>query len=167
MNDKKLAGTSNSLLEEQKLNLRTQLAEKYGFVSIKIDRLTIMGDVELEENQPFQNFCQFWDVMELQSNGEYAGFYGQLFRESTENFYVSYMPIKAKKMKTKNFYLEFNPAKSSQANLNYVFDYLIPVLEEVSISRIDIAIDFERDLSSFILGGRSKKKNFFGTDGKI
>ena len=39
--------------------------------------------------------------MELQSNGEYAGFYGQLFRESTENFYVSYMPIKAKKMKTK------------------------------------------------------------------
>ena len=93
--------------------------------------------------------------MELQSNGEYAGFYGQLFRESTENFYVSYMPIKAKKMKTRNFYLEFNPAKSSQANLKYVFDYLVPLLEEVSISRIDIALDFERDLSSFVFGARS------------
>lgn len=161
------AGTSNSPLEVQKLNLRTQLSEKYGFVTIKIDRLTIMGNVELEENQAFQNLCQFWDVMELQSNGEYAGFYGQLFRESTENFYVSYMPIKAKKMKTKNFYLEFNPAKSSQANLKYVFDYLLPLLEEISVSRIDIALDFERDLSSFILGGRSKKKIFFGTDGKI
>lgn len=161
------AGTSNSPLEVQKINLRTQLAEKYGFVSIKIDRLTIMGNVELEENQTFQKLCQFWDVMELQSNGEYAGFYGQLFRDNTENFYVSYMPIKAKKMKTKNFYLEFNPAKSSQTNLKYVFDYLIPLLEEISISRIDIALDFERDLSSFILGGRSKKKIFFGTDGKI
>lgn len=104
MNDKILAGVSNSPLEVQKLNLRTQLSEKYGFVAIKIDRLTIMGNVELEENQVFQNLCQFWDVMELQSNGEYAGFYGQLFRESTENFYVSYMPIKAKKMKTRNFY---------------------------------------------------------------
>ena len=167
MNDKILAGVSNSPLEVQKLNLRTQLSEKYGFVAIKIDRLTIMGNVELEENQVFQNLFQFWDVMELQSNGEYAGFYGQLFRESTENFYVSYMPIKAKKMKTRNFYLEFNPAKSSQANLKYVFDYLVPLLEEVSISRIDIALDFERDLSSFVLGGRSKKKIFFGTDGKI
>ena len=48
--DKKItesAGTSNSPLEVQKLNLRTQLSEKYGFVAIKIDRLTIMGNVEL------------------------------------------------------------------------------------------------------------------------
>ncbi|WP_259757383.1 hypothetical protein [Lactococcus lactis] len=143
MNDKNLSGASNSSTEVQKLNLRTYLAEKYGFVSIKIDRLTIIGNIEFEENKAFQNLCQFWDVMELQSNGEYAGFYGQLFRESTENFYVSYMPIKAKKMKTKNFYLEFNPVKSSQANLKYVFAYLIPLSEEVSISRIDIALDFE------------------------
>ena len=38
--DKKItesAGTSNSPLEVKKLNLRTQLSEKYGFVSIKID----------------------------------------------------------------------------------------------------------------------------------
>lgn len=161
------AGTSNSPLEVQKLNLRTQLSEKYGFVSIKIDRLTIMANVELEENQTFQNLCQYWEIMELQSNGEYAGYYGQLFPNSSENFYVSYTPLKAKKMKTKNFYLEFNPAKSSKANLKYVFDYLFPLLEEISISRIDIALDFERDLSSFILGGRSKKKIYFGLDGKI
>lgn len=162
-----LSRTSNSVTEVQKLNLRTQLAEKYGFVSIKIDRLTIMANVELEENQAFRNLCQTWEVMELQSNGEYAGFYGQLFPNSSENFYVSYMPLKAKKMKTKNFYLEFNPAKSSKVNLNYAFNYLLPLLDEVSISRIDIALDFERDLSSFILGGRSKKKIYFGLDGKI
>lgn len=162
-----LAGSSNSPLEVKKMNLRIQLSEKYGFVSIKIDRLTIMANVELEENQSFQKLCQYWEVMELRDNNEYAGFYGQLFPNSSENFYVSYTPLKAKKMKTKNFYLEFNPAKSSKAHLKYVFDYLLPILDEISISRIDIALDFERDLSSFILGGRSKKKIYFGLDGKI
>ena len=159
--------TSNSVTGVQKLNLRTQLSEKYGFVSIKIDRLTIMANVELEENKAFQNLCRYWDVMELRDNSEYAGFYGQLFPNSNENFYVSYTPLKAKKMKIKNLYLEFNPAKSSKTNLKYVFDYLLPLLDEISISRIDIALDFERDLSSFILGGRSKKKIYFGLDGKI
>lgn len=60
-----LAVPSNSPLEVKKMNLRTQLSEKYGFISIKIDRLTIMANVELEENQMFQNLCQYWEVMEL------------------------------------------------------------------------------------------------------
>ncbi|MDM5144313.1 hypothetical protein ICE98_01389 [Lactococcus lactis] len=53
------AGISNSPLEGQKLNLRTQLSEKYGFVSIKIDRLTIMGNIELGGNQVFKIFASF------------------------------------------------------------------------------------------------------------
>lgn len=167
MDNKESAGTSNSPLEVQKLNLRTQLEEKYGFVSLKLDRLTIVANIEFEEDMILQNLCKTWDILELQSNGEYAGFYGQLFHECTENFYVSYMPLKAKKMKTKNFYLEFNPAKSSKEHLKYIFEFLSPHLQEVGISRVDIALDFERDLSSFILGGRSKKKIYFGTDGKI
>ena len=92
MNDKILAGVSNSPLEVQKLNLRTQLSEKYGFVAIKIDRLTIMGNVELEENQVFQNLRKAPVVLRFQREGSNTADEIRLETEADGTFRYEFVP---------------------------------------------------------------------------
>lgn len=128
-----------------------------------------MGNIDFDADtfSRFEKISSFWEIEKVYEEGEYAGFYGQVFDNSKENFFVSYLPKQALKMKIKNFRVEFNPAKSSFEHLNYVFDVILPLLEEVGISRIDIALDFERDLSAFTFGGRAKKRIYYGSDSRI
>ena len=171
------AGGSNSPLYVQKLNpeeFRKTLAMKYGYLHTKIDRLTITGyPNEQLENDLFAEKIVLYDVVGLAEksispDGEFVSYTGQLYKpEFKENFFVSYTPIASAKLKNRPFRIEFNPAKVSYEHLNHVFNSIILRLTDVAISRLDLAFDFERDLTEVRCDWTVTKQEVYDRTGSL
>lgn len=149
---------------DNKIFLR-QLEEytyKFGYLGCYIDRLTIVGNLSEKLREillhDYSNQIKVY-------NSEC--FKGQLFMNTEENFFVEYDLDKARKMGIRDFRLEFNPRLSRKEQMNFIFDLVVPNLNNISISRIDIAFDFERDLSSFVIDKAVSRRVFYGKDNQI
>ena len=151
--------------------------ESHNILDITFDRMTILG--ELGDNRAFLfnrllNKFTKKDVPEDKKihvtdtrYHDYARgkFLGDLV-------YFEYDKLKAKTFKTRNFRMEFNPNKLTSEQIKWLQDNVIPILSEVGITRLDLAIDVNFDLSryQFIPIGSSRDKStvtFRNATGKL
>ncbi|HEM3628639.1 TPA: replication initiation protein [Streptococcus suis] len=98
-----------------------------------------------------------------------------MFRASTRDggqvvLHMEYDKIKGQAFNARPFRLEFNPNKLRSVDTE-IIDTIIPYLEDISISRVDLAFDlFEVDCSEFILekkGRPTATKEFRSDTGKL
>jgi hypothetical protein len=119
----------------------------FGFSNAYLDRLTIVGNLPDEFQGDLSVFGAIpIDILARYPNG---GYRGQLYSDRKQRLYFDYDPEKAKKMRIRNFRIECNPNLLSKDQLVMLFTKVVPVLAKVGISRLDLAFDYQRNLSDF------------------
>lgn len=135
-----------------------------GFLNAYLDRLTIVGNLPEEYEgleEPFG--AAPWKIISRFTGG---GWRGQLFPDRKQKLYCEYDPENAKVMRKRNFRVECNPNLLTIDQLHFLFNEILPVLKKVSISRLDLAFDFERNLSEFVFEKSVSGGKFWGKDGR-
>lgn len=171
LSEEKELAHSNSQLEYHNSNLKVKVEEnsvqlsdyivKFGYLGCYIDRLTIVGNL----TDQLENILLDYDS---EINYYHSNFFkGQLFANSEGNFFIEHDLEKARKMGIRDFRLEFNPRLSRHEQMEFIERFVIPNLNNVSISRIDIAFDFERDLSNYVIDKAISRRVYFGKDNKV
>lgn len=151
-----LTGISNSRLSSQKRGI---LSPKISF-----DKMTIVGDLPKDNAKYMADLLgnsthvYLWDCMTHK-------FKGHIF---SDKVYIEHDRFKADAWDRRNFRLEFNPNNLTLDEIVWLKQNVLIVLEHVGFTRLDLAFDFEEDLSDyFVMSDKGLKKTvFYGRDGK-
>lgn len=122
----------------------------FGFINAYLDRLTIVGNLPEDYVKSLEDVSLFGGIpVNFLAVYPTGGCRGQLFPERKQKIYFEFDPEKAKKMRTRNFRIECNPNLLTKDQLVFLLSKIVPILSKVSISRLDIAFDYQRNLSDF------------------
>lgn len=151
-----LTGFSNSRLSVQ--TTTTPLPK------ISFDRMTLIGDLNKDKSQYMADllgnspFVHLWNCLTHK-------FEGQIF---TDKVYIEHDRFKADAWNRRNFRVEFNPNNLNDDEIDWLKRNIFIALDHVGFTRLDLAFDFEEDLSDFyIMSDKAVKKNVhYGLDGK-
>lgn len=152
----KLTGLSNSRLSVQ--TTTTPLPK------ISFDRMTLIGDLNKDKSQYMADLLgnspsvHLWNCLTHK-------FEGQIF---TDKVYIEHDRFKADAWDRRNFRVEFNPNNLNDDEIDWLKKNIFIALDNVGFTRLDLAFDFEEDLSDFyIMSDKAVKKNvLYGLDGK-
>ncbi|MCR6463221.1 replication initiation factor domain-containing protein [Bacillus paranthracis] len=111
--------------------------------SVSIDRLTIMGNIKKERLGDFHTLVNMSNWVDLWKMGQAAE--GHIFKK----VFFSYDPRKAQSLNRREFRMEFNPNGLSESEKKWIIEHIIPALEDVGLSRLDIAFDCDCNLGKF------------------
>lgn len=135
---------------------------------ITLDKMTIVGQLSEHLAYALQNAINepHVRVKGIPTTGYIEGqffFYGY-----SEPVYYCYDDVNAKTMGKRNFRMEFNPAKITLEQSEWLKDKIIYVLDDIGITRLDIAFDCDFDLSVFEFEFKSalEGNKHWGRDGK-
>lgn len=131
---------------------------------ISFDRMTIVGNLHKDNAKKLADFVNFEPNIRLWDNMT------DKFKAQTldKKFYIEYDKLKADLWDRRNFRIEFNPNNLDPADTDWLKQNFVRLLEDVGFTRLDLAFDFEADLSDyFIMSDKALKKTvFYGRDGK-
>jgi len=115
---------------------------------LKIDKMTIVGQLNTELSYALQNAA---DESHVRIEGARTGYIkGQFFfYGGLEPVYYCYDDIMAKSFDKRNFRMEFNPSKITFEQSQWLKDKIIYLLDDVGVTRLDLAFDCDFDLSLF------------------
>lgn len=155
-NDFGLTGISNSRLSGQFVGKT--------FPKISFDRMTLVGDLAKDKAEYMADllgnstFVNLWDCMTHK-------FKGHIF---SDKVYIEHDRFKADAWERRNFRVEFNPNNLTADEIDWLKQNIFIALEHVGFTRLDLAFDFQEDLSDFyIMSDKALKKTiFYGRDGK-
>ncbi|MGY3482107.1 replication initiation factor domain-containing protein [Staphylococcus cohnii] len=151
-----LTGYSNS-----RLNRHTM----YTFEpKISFDRMTIVGNLNKNNAQKLSEFMsvepqiRLWDMLQTKFKA----------KALQEKVYIEYDKMKADSWDRRNMRVEFNPNQLTHDEMLWLKKNVIDYMEDDGFTRLDIAFDFEYDLSDYYaMTDKSVKKTiFYGRDGK-
>lgn len=137
-------------------------------LNLLIDKMTIVGNLNAELSYALQNIINephVWTKGTPTTGYVEGKFFNIDYKESV---YFQYDDANSKAMGKRNFRMEFNPSKITHEQSQWLKDKVIYILDDVGITRIDLAFDCDFDLSLFNfefknpLGGR----NYWGMTGK-
>lgn len=144
-----------NLLDSSYSKFQTEVSYKYGFVGLKLDKLSLTADVTESFYKDILNgtflLYDYFGIVEpnLTRDGELSSYKGQFFDSNDkENWYIEYTPIASIKMNKRPLKIEFTPSKVSRKNFLQVFHILFSYMKNIAISTFHLAYDFERDLSA-------------------
>lgn len=135
------------------------------YPEITFDRFSIMGDLFDEFEEELADFLAIDEDFSLFDCGT-SRFKARAFEDKV---YIEYDKIMASTFKKRNFRIEFNPSKLSNLEKNKLKLSFLKKLDNVGFTRIDLAFDFDLDLSSFyaLVDAPLKKTLIFGRDGRV
>lgn len=136
---------------------------------ISIDKMTIVGHLNSELAYALQNLINEAHVRIKGTPGT-AFVEGQFFYfGETEPVYFSYDDINSSAMSKRNFRMEFNPSKITSKQSKWLKDHVLYILDDIGITRLDLAFDCDFDLSTFSYEFQNSVKSsvFRGRTGKI
>lgn len=130
---------------------------------ISFDRFTIVGNLDTEHTDELIRTLEYdpnirtWDVLQTR-------FKGMAFENKV---YIEYDSVKAKSWNTRNMRVEFNPNQLSDEEKDWLRLNIIGHMRNTDFTRIDVAFDFEEDLSKFYaMSMKSLKKTvIYGRNG--
>jgi len=132
---------------------------------LSFDGFTIVGNLNKDKAQELSDFMAFEPRVRLWENMT------DKFKAKAldEKVYIEHDRLKADSWDRRNFRIEFNPNKLDLDEMEWLKKHFIDLLEDDGFTRIDLAFDFEDDLSDyFAMSEKALKKTFFyGTNGKI
>ena len=131
---------------------------------ISFDRMTIVGNLNKNNAQKLSEFMstepqiRLWDI--LQTKFKAKALQGKV--------YIEYDKVKADTWDRRNMRVEFNPNKLTHEEMLWLKQNIINYMEDDGFTRIDLAFDFEDDLSNYyaMTDKAVKKTVFYGRDGK-
>ena len=130
-------GYSNSRLSVQTLG---QSEPKLSF-----DAMTIVGNLSRDNAQKLSEFMsiepqiRLWDILQTKFKA----------KALQEKVYIEYDKVKADTWDRRNMRVEFNPNKLTHEEMLWLKQNIIDYMEDDGFTRLDLAFDFEDDLSDY------------------
>ena len=151
-----LTGYSNSRLSGQTLGKSQP--------KLSFDAMTIVGNLNKNNAHKLSEFMsaapeiRLWDILQTKFKA----------KALQEKVYIEYDKIKADTWDRRNMRVEFNPNKLTHEEMLWLKQNIIDYMEDDGFTRLDLAFDFEDDLSDYYaMTDKSVKKTiFYGCNGK-
>ena len=155
LNNLSKTGYSNSRLDGYKMDTPNP--------KLSFDRMTIVGNLNKDNAQKLSKFMsiepqiRLWDILQTRFKAKALG----------EKVYIEYDKIKADSWDRRNMRVEFNPNKLTYDEMIWLRQNIVTYMEDDGFTRLDLAFDFEDDLSEYYaLSDKALKKTvFYGTNG--
>ena len=149
-------GYSNSRLNRHKMHTPNP--------KISFDAITIVGNLSKNNAQKLSEFMsvdtqiRLWDILQTKFKA----------KALQEKVYIEYDKVKADTWDRRNMRVEFNPNKLTHDEMLWLKQNIIDYMEDEGFTRLDLAFDFEHDLSDYyaISDKAVKKTIFYGRNGK-
>ncbi len=149
-------GYSNSRLSGQTLGK--------SYPKLSFDAVTIVGNLNRINAQKLSDFMsvepqiRLWDMLQTKFKA----------KALQERVYIEYDKVKADTWDRRNMRVEFNPNKLTYAEMLWLKQNIVDYIEDDGFTRLDLAFDFEDDLSDYYaMSDKSLKKTiFYGRNGK-
>ena len=149
-------GYSNSRLSGQTLGKSQP--------KLSFDAMTIVGNLNKNNAQKLSEFMslepqiRLWDILQTKFKA----------KALQEKVYIEYDKVKADTWDRRNMRVEFNPNKLTHEEMLWLKQNIIDYMEDDGFTRLDLAFDFEDDLSDYYaMTDKSVKKTiFYGRNGK-
>ena len=127
------------------------------------DKITVIGELIPRHEKEFQQFIAtnpYVSVLDAKTDLVKAQLFNNLF-------YLEYDKIKGKTHQRRNMRIEFNPNYCSEDARQFFVKHLVRLMSDVGFSRLDLALDIDKNLKSFYVAsnGSSKHTVFYGRDG--
>lgn len=138
-------------------------------LKVSLDNITMTAYIKNSKLLALKNLVERHTAISIQTAMT------DMFRAYTKDggqvvLHIDYDKLKGQAFNARPFRLEFNPNKLRSVD-NEIIDTIIPYLEDISISRVDLAFDlFEVDCSEFVLekkGRPTATKEFRSDTGKL
>ena len=131
---------------------------------LSFDAMTIVGNLSRDNAQKLSLFMsiepqiRLWDILQTKFKA----------KALQEKVYIEYDKVKADTWDRRNMRVEFNPNKLTHEEMIWLKQNIIDYMEDDGFTRIDLAFDFEDDLSNYyaMTDKAVKKTVFYGRDGK-
>lgn len=131
---------------------------------LSFDAMTIVGNLSRDNAQKLSEFMstelqiRLWDILQTKFKA----------KALQEKVYIEYDKVKADTWDRRNMRVEFNPNKLTHEEMLWLKQNIINYMEDDGFTRIDLAFDFEDDLSNYyaMTDKAVKKTVFYGRDGK-
>ena len=131
---------------------------------LNFDAMTIVGNLNKNNAQKLSEFMstepqiRLWDILQTKFKA----------KALQEKVYIEYDKVKADTWDRRNMRVEFNPNKLTHEEMLWLKQNIINYMEDDGFTRIDLAFDFEDDLSNYyaMTDKAVKKTVFYGRDGK-
>jgi len=131
---------------------------------LSFDAMTIVGNLNRDNAQKLSEFMsiepqiRLWDILQTKFKA----------KALQEKVYIEYDKVKADTWDRRNMRVEFNPNKLTHEEMLWLKQNIIDYMEDDGFTRIDLAFDFEDDLSDYYaMTDKSVKKTiFYGRNGK-
>ena len=149
-------GYSNSRLNRHKMSLASP--------KLSFDAMTIVGNLNKNSAEHLSKFMsidpqiRLWDILQTK-------FKAKALREKV---YIEYDKVKADSWDRRNMRVEFNPNKLTKEESIWLKQNIIDYMEDEGFTRLDLAFDFEENLSTYyaMTDKAVKKTIFYGRNGK-
>ncbi|MGW7972403.1 replication initiation factor domain-containing protein [Staphylococcus xylosus] len=151
-----LTGYSNSRLDAHTVCISDP--------KLSFDAMTIVGNLNKESAQKLSEFMsiepqiRLWDILQTKFKA----------KAIQEKVYIEYDKVKADSWDRRNMRVEFNPNKLTHEEMLWLKQNIIDYMEDDGFTRLDLAFDFEHDLSDYyaMTDKAVKKTIFYGRNGK-
>lgn len=131
---------------------------------LSFDAMTIVGNLNKNNAHKLSEFMsvapeiRLWDILQTKFKA----------KALQEKIYIEYDKVKADTWDRRNMRVEFNPNKLTHEEMVWLKQNIIDYMEDDGFTRLDLAFDFEDDLSDYYaMTDKSVKKTiFYGRNGK-
>ena len=131
---------------------------------LSFDAMTIVGNLNKTNAKKLSDFMsvdpqiRLWDILQTKFKA----------KALQEKVYIEYDKVKADTWDRRNMRVEFNPNKLTSEEMLWLKQNIIDYMEDDGFTRLDLAFDFEDDLSDYYaMTDKSVKKTiFYGRNGK-
>ena len=131
---------------------------------LSFDAMTIVGNLnknnahKLSEFMSVEPQIRLWDILQTKFKA----------KALQEKVYIEYDKVKADTWDRRNMRVEFNPNKLTHEEMLWLKQNIIDYMEDDGFTRLDLAFDFEIDLSDYyaMTDKAVKKTVFYGRNGK-
>lgn len=117
-------------------------------IVVSIDNVTLVGQLHERNSYALQN-CLDEPYTRLESVPLAGKAKGTFFHGNDGGFYFEYDSIRGKTLNRRNFRMEYNPNNVTLEQKEWLKVNLINKIDDIDFSRCDLAIDINRDLSSY------------------
>ena len=130
---------------------------------LSFDGMTIVGNLNKNNAQKLSEFMstepqiRLWDILQTKFKA----------KALQEKVYIEYDKVKADTWDRRNMRVEFNPNKLTHEEMFWLKQNIIDYMEDDGFTRIDLAFDFEDDLSDYYaMSDKALKKTvLYGVNG--